>query len=193
MAVPPPPFDGGKQALRAALRRRRANRVAALRATDAWTPALTQAAAQVLPHIAVGASIALYHALPDELDPTPLALALHQRGHALGLPYLIDRVTLRFHAWAPGEPLEPGPFGLSQPMSRRELAPDVVLTPLVGFDRAGGRLGQGAGHYDRAFVALPGATRIGYAWAVQEVVRIPHDPWDVPLHAIATETEWIVP
>ena len=46
-------------------------------------------------------------------------------------------------------------------------------------------------YYDRAFAALPGARRIGYAWSVQEVQLVPLDPWDVPLHAVATEREWI--
>ena len=73
-----------------------------------------------------------------------------------------------------------------------ELTPDIVLTPLVGFDRRGTRLGQGAGHYDRAFAAHPAAWRVGIAWSVQEVDALPADAWDVPLHAIATEREWIV-
>jgi 5-formyltetrahydrofolate cyclo-ligase len=55
------------------------------------------------------------------------------------------------------------------------------------------RLGQGAGFYDRAFARLPAARRIGLAWSAQEADALPADPWDVPLHAVATEKEWIEP
>jgi 5-formyltetrahydrofolate cyclo-ligase len=73
------------------------------------------------------------------------------------------------------------------------VAPDLILTPLVAFDRSLARLGQGAGHYDRAFARYPLARRIGVAFSVQEVERLPTDAWDVPLHAIVTEREWIAP
>ena len=86
----------------------------------------------------------------------------------------------------------PGAFGLLQPRSdAEEVSPDLILAPLVGFDRALRRIGQGAGFYDRAFARLPDARRIGLAWSVQEVDALPTDPWDVPLHAVATEREWI--
>jgi 5-formyltetrahydrofolate cyclo-ligase len=83
-------------------------------------------------------------------------------------------------------------MALRQPLSSaRECAPDLIVAPLTGFDRQGGRIGYGAGHYDRAFQRYPGAHRIGFAWAIQEVAAVPHDPWDVRLHAIATEREFI--
>ena len=79
-------------------------------------------------------------------------------------------------------------FNLRQPdPASPEVAPDVILTPLVGFDRRLNRLGQGAGHYDRAFARYEHAWRVGIAWSVQEVPAIPADIWDVPLHAIITE------
>jgi 5-formyltetrahydrofolate cyclo-ligase len=81
---------------------------------------------------------------------------------------------------------------LRQPLlSAPERAPDLIITPLTGFDRMGSRIGYGAGHYDRAFQQYPGAHRIGLAWAIQEVELVPHDPWDVRLHAIVTEREFI--
>ena len=100
---------------------------------------------------------------------------------------------MRFRAWAPGDPVEHGPMKLRQPpLSAAERAPDLIVTPLLGFDRTGGRIGHGAGHYDRAFAQFPGARRLGFAWSVQEERSIPRDPWDVPLHMIATERELIV-
>uniref|UniRef100_UPI0026709D2D 5-formyltetrahydrofolate cyclo-ligase n=1 Tax=Sphingomonas bacterium TaxID=1895847 RepID=UPI0026709D2D len=87
--------------------------------------------------------------------------------------------------------LAAGPFGLSVPPAAwPEVAPDVILTPLVAFDAMLNRLGQGAGHYDRAFEAHPSAWRVGVAWSIQRVAALAPDPWDVPLHDIITETDW---
>ena len=98
------------------------------------------------------------------------------------------------HAWRAGDPLVGGPSGLLQPASdAAPLVPDMVLVPLIGFDRALHRLGQGAGYYDRACAVLSDARRIGLAWSVQEWPAVPCDPWDVPLHAVATERAWIEP
>ena len=191
MAVPPPSPDPAKIALRGELRARRAAHVAAI------GPQATEAAAHaavdlLLPHIPNGATVSLYLAMHDELDPAPLLDALHARGHGIALPTLIDRTTMRFLAWAPGDAIEHGPMNLRQPLSSApERAPDLTVTPLTGFDRKGGRIGYGAGHYDRAFQRYPGAHRIGFAWAMQEVEEVPCDPWDVPLHAIVTEKEFV--
>jgi 5-formyltetrahydrofolate cyclo-ligase len=191
MAVPPPLPDPAKIALRAELRARRTAHVAAI-GMEAAGAAAEAAADNLLPHIPAGATVSLYLAMHDELDPAPLLDALHARGHSIALPTLIDRTTMRFLAWAPGEPIEHGPMNLRQPRADApERAPDLIVTPLTGFDRRGGRIGYGAGHYDRAFQRYPGAHRIGFAWAMQEIEAVPHDPWDVRLHAIATEKGFI--
>lgn len=136
-----------------------------------------------------GLIVATYVAIGSEADPTQLAAAAAAAGCALALPFVIGRAEpIRFLAWQMGEPLVDGPFGLRQPHADSlEVAPDVILTPLVGFDARLNRLGQGAAHYDRAFARYPDATRIGVAWSVQEVPAIPSDIWDVPLHAVITE------
>lgn len=187
MAVPPPSSDPAKIGLRAELRARRSAHVAAI-GPEAAATAARNAAEYLLPHIPAGATVSLYLAMHDEIDPDPLLRALHARGHATALPTLLDRTTMRFLAWAPGDPIEHGPMNLRQPLrNAEEYAPDLIVTPLTGFDSRGGRIGYGAGHYDRAFQRYPGAHRIGLAWAMQEVEQVPHDPWDVRLHAIATE------
>lgn len=177
-----------KRALRAAARAARAVFVARPHPPVLAPPAF---AALLRP----GATVASYVPLNGEADPAPLEHAALAHGCRLALPHVVDRATpLRFLAWDQGAPLSAGPFGLRQPADHPDaLAPDVVLTPLVAFDRRGNRIGQGAGHYDRAFAAFPTARRIGIAWSVQELDAIAADPWDVPLHAIATEREWIVP
>jgi 5-formyltetrahydrofolate cyclo-ligase len=136
-----------------------------------------------------GMIVAAYCPVGSEADPSQLAAAAAGAGCRLALPFVVDRAApIRFLAWELGEPLVAGPYNLRQPeASRPEVAPDVILTPLIGFDRRLNRLGQGAGHYDRAFARYEQAWRVGVAWSVQEVPAIPADIWDVPLHAIVTE------
>ena len=66
-----------------------------------------------------------------------------------------------------------------------------MLVPLVAFDVQLMRLGQGAGHYDRALSVLGDSTAVGIAWSVQQTDNLPLDPWDMPLDAVLTERSWI--
>lgn len=139
--------------------------------------------------------IASYLSIGGEIDPAPIVETALALGWRIALPHITTRTApMRFLGWSPGDALIDGPFGLRQPApDAPELAPDMILTPLVAFDLALNRLGQGAGYYDRAFAALPDALRIGLAWSVQQVPKVPVDAWDIALHAIVTEREWIGP
>jgi 5-formyltetrahydrofolate cyclo-ligase len=140
-----------------------------------------------------GAIIAGYWPMGDEMDPRPLMLALASRGHAIALPVTPPRgQPLAFRAWAPGAALQPGPMGTSEPVAGEELRPDVLLVPLLAFDRAGRRLGYGGGYYDRTLAALPGAKPIGIAYAAQEMAEVPAGPQDMRLPLIATESGVII-
>lgn len=185
MAVPPPRMDD-KRSLRATARAAR----------DAFAPTGTILVdSHFLAMLGSDVIVASYVPIGSEADPSPLARAAVAAGCAIVLPHVVDRATpLRFLAWDTEAALVAGAFGLLQPAADgEERAPDLILTPLVAFDTALNRIGQGAGYYDRAFARLPNAHRIGVAWSVQQVAHIPADPWDVPLHAIATEQEWITP
>jgi 5-formyltetrahydrofolate cyclo-ligase len=178
-----------KPALRAALRARRDAHVlggASGFDTGRMPPGLRD-------RLSSSRTVAGYVAIGSEIDPTPLMDAAAALGARLALPLTTSRKDpIRFVEWARGNALVAGPFGLLQPASAAQaVEPDLILTPMLGFDRALNRLGQGAGHYDRAFATLPAATRIGVAWSVQEVDALAADPWDVPLHALVTEKEWI--
>lgn len=164
-------------------------------ARDAVAGAEIRVPEAFLARLSPGLTVASYVPIGSEADPSPLARAAIEAGCIIALPHVVDRATpMRFLAWDTQAALAAGPFGLSQPHAdAAELEPDIILTPLVGFDRAGNRIGQGAGHYDRAFVAHPHAWRVGIALSVQEVATLEPDPWDVPLHAIATELHWITP
>jgi 5-formyltetrahydrofolate cyclo-ligase len=118
---------------------------------------------------------------------------LRARGHALALPRLDGRDQLLFLAWDQGDVLVQGTFKLLEPHpSRPARRPDVVLAPLLAFDRQGGRLGYGKGFYDRTLTHLRSQGRrplaIGIAFAAQEIDEVPTGPADIPLDGVITET-----
>jgi 5-formyltetrahydrofolate cyclo-ligase len=149
--------------------------------------------AEFLARLEHGLTIASYVPMGSEADPLLLARAAVERGCAIALPHVTVRTEpMRFLAWDSEAALIPGPYGLSQPHHEAlALAPDIVLTPLLAFDSALNRLGQGAGYYDRAFAQFPDAWRVGVAWSVQQVESLKTEPWDIPLHAVLTEKDWI--
>jgi 5-formyltetrahydrofolate cyclo-ligase len=144
------------------------------------------------------ATIAAYCAQGSEMDPGPILsaiLELNPRTKAC-LPVAADkRSPLVFRLWQPGEPLIPDAFGiLSPPADSPQALPNLVITPLLAFDRQGGRLGQGAGHYDRTLANLRRQRPVfvlGVAFAEQEVDAVPTAKHDERLDAIVTETEYI--
>lgn len=145
--------------------------------------------------VEAGNVVAAYLPFGSECDLHDVMTFLDAHKVRIALPFLTTAdAPMVFRAWRPGAPTQAAPGGFQQPATSQEiLSPDVILLPLVGFDRSGNRLGQGAGHYDRALTRLPNAICIGIAWSVQEAPAIPSDPWDVPLDAVMTEVEWIVP
>lgn len=131
-----------------------------------------------------------------EIDPGPLMRRLQAEGARLALPVAESRdAPLVFRAYDPKAPLVPDAFGIPSPGPDAEaLAPDLVIAPLVAFDRGGARLGQGAGHYDRTIENLRKGGRVfvlGLAYAGQQVARVPAEPHDQRLDAILTETGYI--
>lgn len=137
-------------------------------------------------------TVALYVPVGDEAPALRLAPALQRMDKFLCLPRVIDRLgTMDFRGWGPDDQLFPGLFGTSHPEPGSDATPDVIFAPLLGFDREMNRLGQGGGYYDRAFARYPDALRIGLAWSVQEYDTLPADPWDLPLHAVLTESAFI--
>ena len=138
-------------------------------------------------------TVALYMGLDDEAPAQRLAPQLAAMGKTLALPRVIDRLgSMDFLTWTPEDQLFPGLYGTHHPEpSGPAVTPDVIIAPLLGFDRAMNRLGQGGGYYDRTFARYPDALRIGLAWSVQEHDALPADPWDLPLDIILTEIELI--
>ena len=198
MAVPPPsppdlvaPDPMIKAALRAALRVDRDAFFAKLSPPDIVHHAET-VAERLMPALKKNRCVGGYAPLGSEF---PVLAALERAasfGIATALPHVTRReIPMVFRSWTPGTMLDKGYYGLSQPERGAMVVPDLILAPLLGFDRGLRRIGQGAGFYDRWLAANPDVICIGIAWSVQERSEIPVDAWDMPLHAIITENEWI--
>lgn len=132
----------------------------------------------------------------DEIDTRPLLGKLAGEGWTTALPIVIKLgEPLKFRRWLPGEPTVPGKWDIPRPPdSSPEVEPDVLLVPLLAFDRAGYRLGYGGGFYDRTLALLRARKKIvaiGVAYAAQEVDAVPHDGHDQPLDFVMTEKELI--
>lgn len=124
-----------------------------------------------------------------EYDARFLARALRERGAVTALPVVVaPKTPLLFREWHPGVKLESGVLGIPYPVGSREVAPDAVIVPLVGFDDAGYRLGYGGGYFDRTLAALRRKpVVIGVAYEGAHLDTIHPQPHDVPMDWIVTE------
>jgi 5-formyltetrahydrofolate cyclo-ligase len=189
MAIADP--SAAKAALRLALRTQRKSLAAA-------APDAGERAAERLPQGRLGgwAVVAGYRPMRDEIDPVPLMDRFAAAGARLALPVaLAPDQPLAFRAWTPGDPLAADACGVPSPTADApDLRPDLVIAPLLAFDRSGGRMGQGGGHYDRTLAALKASGPLfvlGLGYAGQEVARIPREGHDQGLDAILTEKAYI--
>ncbi len=137
-----------------------------------------------------------YYPIGSEANVLPLLCAIGARGFETALPVVSGREDpLTFRIWNELDPSGRGPFGIPEPLENaKEILPDLILAPLLAFDRSGNRLGYGGGYYDRTITATRRrrpALAIGIAYAAQEVRDVPHDDGDVALDWIITEKEAI--
>ena len=140
-----------------------------------------------------GSTVAGVWPLPGEIDLRPLLEALHLRGLRVALPETTPRGNpLIFRQWEPRCAMVAERFGTFRP-DGPELRPDLFLVPLLAFDRLGGRLGYGGGYYDRTLPLYPGRPAWGFAYAAQEVDKLPLEPHDHRLDAVVTENGVIIP
>jgi len=139
-------------------------------------------------------SIVLYSADENEVQTEAIWQAAVAQGKAVYYPRITaDRANLEFVLRCPKDRLIPGTFGILIPPGNDLLSglqeTDMILTPGVGFDRQGHRLGRGKGYYDRAFRGvLSGALRVALAYEFQVVQEIPVSPSDELVNYIMTET-----
>jgi 5-formyltetrahydrofolate cyclo-ligase len=181
---------------KAELRRDAAARRDAL-AADVRKAAAQAIAARAFPlPIAPGAIVSGFMPIKSEINPLPLMQKLAGEGARLALPRIAGRGhPLSMRAWAFGAPLARGQWGIREPTADApEVEPDILLVSLLAFDRAGYRLGFGAGYYDMTLAALRARKTVvaaGIAFAAQEVPAVPRTERDARLDLVLTEREVI--
>ncbi len=143
-------------------------------------------------HFDPGTAVSGFWPIRSEIDPRPLMSVFGKKGARLCLPVVMDRATIIFRELtAESELVETG-FGTVGPgIDAEVLEPEIILVPLSAFDRQGGRLGYGAGFYDRAIAKLhlKGIHPLlaGFAFACQEVEKVPMEDHDQRLAMIITD------
>ena len=186
----------GVEDSKAALRRE------AMARRDALPAAARKAAAEAIAArnfplaIAPGTIVSGFMPLKTEINPLPLLQRLAEAGAQLALPAIAGRgKPLIMRAWRWGEPLDRGQWDIREPKPEApEVEPDILLVPLLAFDRAGHRIGYGAGYYDMTITRLRArkpVTAIGIAFAAQEIPKIPATERDARLDLVLTEREVI--
>jgi 5-formyltetrahydrofolate cyclo-ligase len=194
--------DVDTAARRRELRQRLAERRRALTPPQRMTAAQgLRRSLEHLPEYHTDQRVAGYWACDGELPLNLVIPPLATRGQQFLLPMIGQDNLLRFAPWKSGDGVQPNKFGIPEPITPREwFAPfqlDLVLVPLLAFDRQGNRLGYGGGYYDRSFSFLKDQLRptepllVGIAYDFQELPEILPESWDVTLDFIATDHELI--
>ncbi len=153
-------------------------------------------AARAFPLAVAGKIVSGFMPLKSELNPIPLMRKLADAGAQLVLPAIAGHgKPLIMRAYTFGDELARGQWGIREPKPEAaEVAPDILLVPLAAFDRAGHRIGYGAGYYDTTIAALRAkkkVTGVGLAFAAQEISEVPSTPRDEALDLVLTEREVI--
>jgi 5-formyltetrahydrofolate cyclo-ligase len=190
MAVMSDPIQTEKEQLRRQAMARR----------DALPPDARQAAAEAIAArqfplaITPGMIVSGFMPLKSEINPLPLMRKLAGQGARLALPVVAGRGRpLIMREWVFGESLIAGVWGIREPKPEAaEVDPNILLVPLLAFDRAGHRIGYGAGYYDLTLAQLRARNpviAVGLAFAAQEVAAVPATPRDARLGLVLTERE----
>jgi len=131
-----------------------------------------------------------YFPINYEIDCLEILKKLEKSGHKISLPITMKRNKMDFFEWSFKDPLLIGKIGIPEPLSKKKIYPDILLVPLVAFNKNKFRLGYGGGYYDRYIQKIKNIKKIltiGMAFSFQEVSRLPINEHDKKLDYIFTE------
>lgn len=142
-------------------------------------------------NLAPSAIVSGFLAIREEINPEPLMADLHAKGHKLALPVMEGKgLPLIMRLWAPGDEMMTVKWGIVEPLpDKPAVDPDVLIVPLLAFDKRGYRLGYGGGFYDRTLArlrAVKPVITVGVAYDEQEVDVVPTDVYDQQLDWMLT-------
>jgi len=148
--------------------------------------------------ISDGETVMVFTSKEKEVNTRPLIMALFGQGNPVVVPIIVkEDYSLRLSYLRDFSALIPSTFGVPEPKGSEIPAAaddiDTIILPMLGFDRKGGRIGYGAGYYDRFLSKTPGLRKIGIAFACQEVDNLPVDENDIRMDAIITEDGMVYP
>jgi len=134
--------------------------------------------------------IGAYFPINYEIDCLEILKQLEKSGHKISLPITKKGNKMDFFEWSFKEPLLIGKIGIPEPYSKKKVYPDILLVPLVAFNKYKFRLGYGGGYYDRYIQKIKKIKKIltiGMAFSFQEVRKLPINKHDKKLDYIFTE------
>ena len=137
----------------------------------------------------LGKIIGGYYPYNYEIDILQIIEKFEQKKFIITLPKIKKNSQMNFYQWSKNEPLAINKFGIPEPISKKVKYPDVLLVPLVAFDKNFNRIGYGGGFYDRYINRIRKRKKvltIGFAYSFQKVKKIPTNNYDIGLDFIIT-------
>ena len=136
-----------------------------------------------------------YFPINSEIGCLEVLEELEKNKFKISLPVVKKNNSMDFYDWSFQEPLKINKLGIPEPDSKKKVYPDVLIIPLVGFDKNKFRLGYGGGYYDRyinSISKIKKIFKIGFAFSFQEILKLPVDKYDQKLDAILTDKKIII-
>tara|TARA_B100001063_G_C16600334_1_gene470359 strand:- start:52 stop:591 length:540 start_codon:yes stop_codon:yes gene_type:complete len=133
-----------------------------------------------------------YYAYNHELDPMKILEKFESLNYQILLPKIKKKFQMDFFAWSTHDPLIINKYGIPEPTSKKIIYPDILLVPLVAFDKNLNRIGYGGGFYDRYIRRIKkrkNVLTIGLAYSFQKVNKIPINKYDTKLDFVITEKQ----
>tara|TARA_B100000029_G_C17221874_1_gene832034 strand:- start:80 stop:622 length:543 start_codon:yes stop_codon:yes gene_type:complete len=136
-----------------------------------------------------GKIVGSYYPVNFEVDTKDLMIKLQQKGFKISLPVIKNNFNMDFYKWNLSDPLYLNKYGIPEPKKEKKVKPNILLIPLVAFDKKLNRLGYGGGYYDRLLKKTENINliKIGLALTCQKVNEIPTGKFDKKLDYIVTE------
>ena len=133
-----------------------------------------------------------YYPINYEFDCLPIFKKFHEKKLLISLPVIGDSNQMNFFNWSKDSYLKVNNIGIPEPLAKKIVYPDLILVPLVGFDKNMFRLGYGGGYYDRYIDRVSKFKKfktIGLSFSFQEIKQLPVNKFDKKLDFIITENK----